>query len=87
MESSSVVMKKPSPAELAMNSIRARARANRSHVKLQRMNPPDQTAMRSSMQKIRTLKSISADDLPNDPTQPTFIGRLWGKFQELLGNR
>ena len=67
--------------------MRARARANRSHVKLQRMNPPDDVGLRSSMQKIRTLKSISADELPADPSEPTIFGLLWGKFQELLGNR
>lgn len=43
--------------------------------------------MRNSLQKIRTLKDVSKEDLPEDPTEPTAIGRLWGRFLELIGNR
>jgi hypothetical protein len=83
MDTSTVELK---PSKTA-SKLFMQARAQRHQQVRFKAKSHDEAQLRNSLQKIRTLKDVSKEDLPEDPTEPTAIGRLWGRFLELIGNR
>lgn len=79
---------KPAPEKTGMNCVRQRAKKQQSF----HLRKSDDTATQStSYEGLRSLKTISylaeeeRDQLIS--AEPCLIQRLWGLFQEAIGNR
>jgi hypothetical protein len=69
-----------------LDTVRARAQSQK-HVRLRRNGAENEVAVRSSLQKLRTLKNKSAEDLPADESEQPWYTHIWSILQQLLGNR
>lgn len=78
---------KPSSATgSGLDTVRARA-LKQKHVRFRRNFAENEIAVRSSLQKLRTLKIKSAEELPADESEQPWYTHMWSILQQLLGNR